>query len=435
VLLGNLNVLAGAARIVRVCATGERGPQLSSGPRKMPDIAAIQEALRAQALDGWLFYDFHRRDPIGEHVLGLGAGMFTRRWFYLIPARGTPRKLVHRIESRALDSLPGTKLEYASLEELEGNLRRLLSGATRTGRGGRAGRVAMQYSPRNAIPYVSMVDAGTIEMVRRAGAQVVSSADLVQRFEATWSAEQFRSHEAAGHVVDRVTQGAFARAATIVRDGGTISEFELQQWILEHFRANGVITDEPPIVAVGAHSGDPHYEPSAAASSPIRAGDLLLLDIWGKTQSPEDSVYYDVTWVGYLGAVVPEKYAKVFAVVRAARDAAVGFVQQSVKAGRTIQGWQVDRAAREVVRKAGYAKKFVHRTGHSIGPNVHGNGANMDGLETRDIRQILPHTCFSIEPGIYLPEFGIRSEVNVFVDDREARVTGPVQTEILALVG
>jgi Xaa-Pro dipeptidase len=405
---------------------GEPDPVLSSGPPIMPDIPAIQKELRAQSLDGWLFYDFHHRDPIAEHVLGLGGGMFTRRWFYLIPARGTPRKLVHKIESRALDSLPGTKLEYASLEELEGNLRRLLA---------RARRVAMQYSPRNAIPYVSMVDAGTIEMVRRAGAKIASSADLVQRFEATWSPEQFRSHEAAGRVVDSVTQGAFARAASTVLAGGAISEFELQQWILDQFRAAGVTTEEPPIVAVGPHSGDPHYEPTAAASSPIHAGDLLLLDIWGKMHAPENSVYYDITWVGFLGPTVPEKYAKVFAIVRNARDAAVAFVQQSVKAQRSIQGWQVDRAAREVVRKAGYAKKFVHRTGHSIGQTVHGNGANMDSLETRDIRLVLPHTCFSIEPGIYLPEFGIRSEVNVFVDDHEARVTGPIQTEILPLVG
>jgi Xaa-Pro aminopeptidase len=390
----------------------------------MPDIAAIQEALRAQKLGGWLFYDFRQRDPIATRVLELGGGMFTRRWFYLIPARGAARKLVHKIESRALDSLPGAKLEYASLEELDKNLRRLLRGA---------GRVAMQYSPRNAIPYVSMVDAGTIEMVRAAGAKVVSSADLVQRFEATWSAEQLRSHQAAGRVVDRVTQEAFARAASVVRSGGAISEYELQQWILEQFRAGGVTTEEPPIVAVGPHSGDPHYEPTAAASAPIRAGDLLLLDMWAKTEAPE-SVYYDITWVGFLGAQVPEKYAKVFATVRDARDAAVGFVQQAVKAQRQIQGWQVDRAAREVIRKAHYAKQFVHRTGHSIGQTVHGNGANMDSLETRDIRLVLPHTCFSIEPGIYLPEFGIRSEVNVFVDEREAHVTGPMQTEIIALL-
>jgi Xaa-Pro aminopeptidase len=278
-----------------------------------------------------------------------------------------------------------------------------------------------------------MVDAGTIEMVRGAGAKVVSSADLVQRFEATWSAEQLRSHQAAGRVVDSVLQEAFARASSVVRSGGAISEYELQQWILEQFRAGGVTTEEPPIVAVGPHSGDPHYEPTAAASAPIRAGDLLLLDMWAKTEAVE-SVYYDITWVGFLGAQVPEKYAKVFAVVRAARDAAVAFVQQAVKVQRQIQGWQVDRAAREVIRKARYAKQFVHRTGHSIGQTVHGNGANMDSLETRDIRLVLPHTCFSIEPGIYLPEFGIRSEVNVFVDEREARVTGPMQTEIIALM-
>jgi Xaa-Pro aminopeptidase len=401
-------------------------PLYSPGPPIMPDIAAIQKALREQKLDGWLFYDFRHRDPIAASVLGLAGGsLSTRRWFYLIPARGTPRKLVHKIESRALDSLPGAKLEYASLDELERNLHRLLA---------RTKVVAMQYSPRNAIPYVSMVDAGTIEMVRRAGAKVVSSADLVQRFEATWTAEQFRSHQAAGRVVDRVTQEAFTRAASIVRAGGAITEFELQQWILEHLSAGGVITEEPPVVAVGPHSGDPHYEPAAAASSPIRAGDFLLLDIWGKTTAP-GSVYYDITWVGFLGVEVPEKYAKVFAVVRAARDAAVHFVQKSVSSRRSIQGWQVDRAARDVIREAGYAKQFVHRTGHSIGPTVHGNGANMDSLETRDIRLILPHTCFSIEPGIYLPEFGIRSEVNVFVDDREARVTGPIQTEILPLLG
>jgi Xaa-Pro dipeptidase len=246
----------------------------------------------------------------------------------------------------------------------------------------------------------------------------------VQRFEATWTAEQFRSHQAAGRVVDRVTQEAFARAASIVSVGGSITEYELQQWILEQFRAGGVTTEEPPIVAVGPHSGDPHYEPTAASSSPIRAGDFLLLDVWGK-KGVADSVYYDITWVGFLGATVPEKYAKIFAIVRAARDAAIAFVQQSVK---------VDRAARDVIRKAGYAKNFVHRTGHSIGQTVHGNGANMDGLETRDIRLVLPHTCFSIEPGIYIPEFGIRSEVNVFVDEKEARVTGPIQTEILPLI-
>jgi len=391
----------------------------------MPDIKAIQGELRAEALDAWLFYDFHHRDPIGQRVLALPAeGMTTRRWFYLIPARGAPRKLVHRIESAVLDSLPGRKLVYAGQEELRKNLPRLL---------GRARKVAMQYSPRNAIPYVSMVDAGTVEMVRGLRCKVVSSADLVQKFEARWTPEQLQSHIDAGRVIDHVTQEAFAQAARHVRNKAPLTEYDLQQWILEQFRANSIVVDDAPIVAVGPHAGDPHYEPRPGSSSAIREGDLLLLDIWGKSRAA-GSVYYDITWMGFLGARVPEKYSRIFAIVREARDRAVAFVREAVEAGREIRGWQVDRAAREVIRKAGYAKYFVHRTGHSIGQEVHGSGANMDGLETQDVRRIIPHTCFSVEPGIYLPEFGVRSEVNVYVEEDGARVTGPVQTEILPLL-
>ena len=391
----------------------------------MPDIKAIQSELRTAKLDGWLFYDFRHRDPIAYRVLGLSSdGMSTRRWFYLIPAKGEPRKLVHRIESRALDSLPGQKLVYAGQDELRKNLSRLL---------GRAKTVAMQYSPRNAIPYVSMVDAGTVELVRSLGRKVKSSADLVQKFEACWTPAQLESHLAAGRVIDRITQDAFAHAARQVRNKVALSEYDLQQWILEQFRAHSIVVEEAPVVAVGPHSGDPHYEPKPNGSATIREGDLLLLDIWGKTQAP-GSVYYDITWVGFLSRTVPEKYAKVFAIVKAARDAAVRFVQDSVAASRDIQGWQVDQAARATIRKAGYAKYFVHRTGHNIGQEVHGNGANMDGLETQDVRRIIPRTCFSVEPGIYLPEFGIRSEVNVYVEEKRARVTGAVQSEILALL-
>jgi Xaa-Pro dipeptidase len=391
----------------------------------MPPIQAIQSELRSQRLDGWLFYDFHHRDPIAARVLGLQGGMGTRRWFYLIPRHGQPRKLVHRIESAALDSLPGKKMMYASLDELKKSLRNMLSGCR---------KVAMQYSPRNAIPYVSMVDAGTVELVRAQGCRVASSADLVQRFEACWSAEQYRSHLEAGRVIHDVISGAFARAASYARRPvkSALTEYDLQQWVLRQFRAAGVITDEPPIVAVGRHAGDPHYEPRPAGSSRIRAGDLLLLDVWGKMDRP-GSVYYDVTWVGYLGREVPAKYAKMFAIVAAARDRAIEFVQESVAAGRAVEGWQVDRAAREVIRKAGYGKYFVHRTGHSIGQEVHGAGANMDGLETHDERRLLPSTCFSIEPGIYLRDFGVRSEVNVYIDENVARVTGPVQAEIVPL--
>jgi Xaa-Pro aminopeptidase len=391
----------------------------------MPNIRAIQAELRASKIDGWLFYDHHHRDPIAGHILGLGGnGLATRRWFYFIPSRGEPRKLVHRIEQGALDSLSGRKQVYSSWEELHAALRKLLSGSR---------KIAMQYSPENNIPYIGLVDAGTVELVRKLKKKVVTSADLVQKFEAAWTPEQLQSHLQAGEIIDRITTAAFDTATACVRDGRPITEFELQQWILDRFRANGLTTDDPPVAAVQPNNGNPHYEPKQGASRPIRAGDLLLLDIWAKFDRP-GSVYYDITWVGYLGERVPDAYARIFRIVREARDRAIEFVKDSTARGHSIHGWQVDRIAREVIRKAGYAKNFVHRTGHSIGQEVHGNGANMDGLETRDDRKIVPRTCFSIEPGIYLPQFGIRSEVNVYVGEREARVTGAIQGEILALL-
>ena len=391
----------------------------------MPDIKAIQAELKAGKIDGWLFYDHHRRDPIAANVLGLGHdGMATRRWFYFVPAKGEPRKLEHRIERGALDALAGKRLEYSSWQELHAGLRKLLAGS-RT--------VAMQYSPENNIPYIGLVDAGTVELVRKLKKRVVSSADLVQTFEAAWTPEQLKMHLEAGHAIDRIVREAFARAAEAVREGKPMSEYELQQWMLEQFRGSGLTTAEPPVVAVQPNNANPHYEPTAKSSRPIRAGDLLLLDVWAKCDRP-GSVYYDVTWTGYLGERVPEAYAKIFRIVQGARDAAIECVKTALAKQRVIHGWEVDRAAREWIRKAGYAKYFVHRTGHSIGQEVHGNGANMDSLETRDDRKIMPRTCFSVEPGIYLPEFGIRSEVNVYVGEREAQVTGAVQTEILALL-
>ena len=388
------------------------------------DIASIQGDLKTAKLDGWLFYDFRGRDPIAQRILQLPSGMRTRRWYYFVPAKGTPKKLVHKIETESLAALPGETLYYAGQDELRKNLRKLL---------GRAKNVAMQYSPKNEIPYVAMVDAGTIELVRAAGARVLSSADLVQKYEACWTAEQLESHRQAGAVIDGTIAGAFQFAANCVRQKKPITEYELQQWIRGEFDKAGVGTEQGPDVAVNAHASDPHYGPKPEGSSPIREGDLLLLDVWGKTKTSR-SVYYDVTWVGYLGAKVPEKMAKVFGVVRAARDKAVELIRSSVAAGKPVQGWQVDKAARAVIEKAGYGKYFFHRTGHNIGESVHGNGANMDGLETRDVRHLIPRTCTSIEPGIYLPEFGIRSEVNVYIDEREARVTGAVQKEILALL-
>ncbi|PYT50040.1 MAG: hypothetical protein DMG44_08360 [Acidobacteria bacterium] len=388
------------------------------------DIPGIQSDLRAAKLDGWLFYDFRGRDPIAQRILDLPEGMRTRRWFYFVPAKGTPKKLVHKIEAQSLAALPGDTLYYAGQDELRKNVGKML---------GRAKNVAMQYSPKNAIPYVAMVDAGTVEQVRGSGVKVVSSADLVQKYEACWSDEQLASHQSAGAAIDRIVREAFQHAAKNVREKKTITEYDLKVWILQEFENAGIWTEEGPDIAVNSNASDPHYGPTAESAAPIREGDLLLLDVWGKKKTP-GSVYYDITWVGYLGAKVPEKYAKVFGIVGEARDKAVDLILKNIAAGKPLQGWQVDKAARGVIEKAGYGKYFFHRTGHSIGEKVHGNGANMDGLETHDVRHLIPRTCTSIEPGIYLPEFGIRSELNMYIDEHKARVTGPVQKEILPLL-
>jgi len=388
------------------------------------DFQKMQSDLRAAKLDGWLFYDFRGRDPIAHRILSLPPGMRTRRWFYFVPAKGTPRKLVHKIESQSLAALPGQTLYYAGQEELRKNLAKTI---------GRTKIVAMQYSPRAAIPYVAMVDAGTIELVRGAGVKVVSSADLVQKYEACWTPQQLESHLAAGKAIDRIVRDAFQEAAKQVRDRKHFTEYDLQQWILREFDTAGIVREEGPDVAVNANASDPHYGPLAGKSAPIRVGDLLLLDVWGKASTP-GSVYYDITWIGFLGAKVPERYAKIFRIARDAREKAVDLILSSIAGGKPLQGWQVDNVARSVIENAGYGKYFFHRTGHSIGESVHGNGANMDGLETHDVRHLIPRTCTSIEPGIYLPEFGIRTEVNVYIGEREARVTGAVQTDVLALL-
>ena len=384
----------------------------------------IQNDLRAAKLDGWLFYDFRGRDPIAHRILDLPNAMRTRRWFYFVPAKGTPKKLVHKIETESLATLPGETFYYSGQEQLRKNLKKLLR---------RAKNVAMQYSPKNAIPYVAMVDAGTVELVKSCGVKVATSADLVQKYEACWTPEQLQSHLLAGKTIDRIVAEAFVLAGKGVRDKKPLTEVALQQWILTQFEKADLATDEGPDVAVNAHASDPHYAPSNDRPTEIGEGDLLLLDVWGKLKTP-GSVYYDVAWVGYLGAKVPAKYSKIFKVLTEARDRAVALIQSSIAARKPLQGWQVDKAARSVVEKAGYGKYFIHRTGHNIGQSVHGNGVNMDGLETRDSRRLIPRTCNSVEPGIYLPEFGMRSEVNVYVDEEKAQVTGAVQKEILALL-
>jgi Xaa-Pro aminopeptidase len=387
------------------------------------DLSAIQAALRERNIDAWLFYDHHHRDPIAYRVLGLPAGlMVTRRWFYLIPAQGDPVKLVHKIEAGHLDSVPGSKQQYAGWQELFDQLKVMLASYR---------DIAMQYSPNNSVFTISLVDGGTVELLRGLGKNVVSSADLVAQFEATWSEEQIQSHFAARDAIDSITAAAFKEIGRRVRNGGA-KEHEIQQWFVEAFRRENLVTDDPPIVAVNANAGNPHYEPRADHPVAIREGDLVLLDVWGKKNIP-GAVYYDITWVGFVGAPPSGQMHEVFAIVRDARDAGVKAVTDAINSGRRIAGWEVDRATRGHIQKAGYGDYFIHRTGHSIGTDVHANGANMDDLEIHDERQILPNSCFSIEPGIYLPEFGMRSEVNVLVRAKSAEVTGKIQREIVTI--
>lgn len=387
------------------------------------NLPAIQAALRERNLDAWLFYDHHHRDPIAYRVLGLpNSLMVTRRWFYLIPAKGEPAKLVHKIEAGHLDSLPGPKRVYSGWQELFEQIKSFLSDYK---------TIAMQYSPNNLVFTVSLVDAGTVELVRGLGKNVVSAADLIAQFEATWSDEQIKSHFAARDAVDNITTAAFAEIGRRVRNGGT-NEHAMQQWLLEAFRRENLVTDDPPVVAVNANSGNPHYEPHAVGSASIREGDFVLLDVWGKINTP-GAVYYDITWTGYVGKAPSDRQREIFQIVRDARDAGVKTVLDATAAGQRIAGWQVDRATRDYIKNAGYGDYFIHRTGHSIGTDVHSNGANMDDLEIHDERQILPNSCFSIEPGIYLPEFGVRSEVNVLVRPNRAEVTGKIQREIVII--
>jgi Xaa-Pro aminopeptidase len=382
----------------------------------MFELAKIQAALRDFGIDGWLLYDFRGSNVLARRIVGFSDDqMGSRRWFYFVPAVGEPKKFVHKIESFALDNLPGEKWIYLRWQQLEEGLQQIL---------GNAKRVAMEYSPRNANPYVSRVDAGTIELVRSFGVEVVSSGDLVQQFEATWDDDQIAMHFEAARHTDSAYAVAWQFIAERVRNGGSVKETEVQARIMRHFQESGLTTYHPPIVAANAHSGDPHFDTSPATDAAIRAGDFVLIDLWAKVDLPR-SVYSDLTRVGFVGDRVPERYASVFKIVAAARDAAIAAVKDAFAAQRPIAGWQVDQAARDVIEQAGYGPKFIHRTGHSIGQEVHGNGANMDNLETREDRIVLPRTCFSIEPGIYLDEFGIRSEIDVLIDgDRKVHVTG-----------
>ncbi len=393
------------------------------------DLPAVQNALstgRYGRLSGWLFYDFRGLDPISLSILGFPEDRIaTRRWFYYVPAAGDPVRICHRIEADVLDHLPGRTLLYSGWKELSGHLAAALEGAD---------RVAMQYSPNNAIPYVSRVDGGTIEMVRACGVEVASSADLVQTFEAVMTDAQVAGHYEAAAMLREAVDLTFDEVRRRVTEGRATTEYEVQCFLMDIFTSRGFFADHPPIVAVNEHAGQPHYSPGPDGSSPVRRGDLLLIDIWAKKKTP-GSVYADITWTTFIDTKVPDRHLEVFEAVRAGRDAATKFVQEAIAAGRPVRGWEADDAARNEIAARGFGDYFTHRTGHNLGYEVHGNGAHLDHLETIDDRHIIPGTAFTIEPGVYLPEFGIRSEINLFVRPREAVITGPpIQTALAPLL-
>ncbi|HLU50245.1 MAG TPA: M24 family metallopeptidase, partial [Planctomycetota bacterium] len=391
------------------------------------DLSAVQSAIRDAGFDGWLFYDFRGSDPIARSILRLDpSGHSTRRWYYWVPKSGEPKKLVHAIESAALDSLPGTKRVYLSWQSLEEGLADMLAGRP---------RVAMQYSPGNQVPYVSRVDAGTIEVVRKLGAEPLSSGDILQLFDAVLDEEGYASHERAARVLGETVREAFDHVGTTLRAGRTLDEAGLLAFVESRLREHGLVYDHPAIIGVNEHAADPHFEVPARGSAPIRKGDVLLLDVWAKEDRP-GAIYADITWMAFIGDDPPREVLEVFGAALRARDAVIEAADRAFKGGADLRGFELDRIARATITEAGYGERFIHRTGHSIGESTHGNGANLDDLETHDTRRILPGALFSVEPGIYLPgRFGVRTEVDVYHAGDRAVVTGvPRQTELVRIV-
>lgn len=391
------------------------------------NVEAVQQALRDDGLDAWLLYDFRGLNPIAVRMAGLDRAtghLATRRWFYLIPATGEPLALVHAIERHNLSHLPGTSVVYAGREQLEAGLARLTAGLS---------RVAMEYSPGNGIPYVSRVDAGTVELVRSTGVEVVSSGDLVQRFDGLWGAEAIASHRAASEALYRIKDQAFAFVADRLRVGHPVTEFDVQQAMMDWFDQEGLRTGSPPNVSAQEHAGDPHYVPTASRHRSIHRDELLLIDLWGKQIAP-GSIYADITWVGYTGVTPPDRMTRAFAAVVAARDAALALAQSGAHAGDAVRGFALDRAARAVLIGAGYGEAVLHRTGHSLGEEVHGNGAHLDDYETHDARRLMPGSVFTIEPGVYFSDFGVRTEINVVWTPDGPMPTGACQTTLVSIV-
>ena len=391
-------------------------------------ISEIQTALTTLDLDAWLLYDFRGINPISQNVAGLTGANITRRWFCLIPAHGEPRWLIHRIETSNFTDVVGNVSLYAGWQELNEEMKSLLANVQ---------SVAMEYSPNASIPYISRVDAGTLEWIRDFGIEVHSSAELAQHVEARLTEAQYEGHQKSAHLILKAKDYAFTWIGDQLKAGNTITEYDVQQQILSQFDEMELVTDHPPIVAVNANSSDPHYAPTATRTQQIKTEDFILIDLWAKQKDP-DAVFADTTWVAYAGTAVPDRYVEIFEIVKEARDRAVAFIREKWAANEPIPGYAVDDCVREYITEKGYGQYFIHRTGHSIGTVIHGNGANLDNLETRDERILIQGICFSIEPGIYLNAFGVRTEIDVYLagEGRDGVIltTSPVQNQVLPLL-
>jgi len=392
------------------------------------DLPLLQKTLKELDLDGWLLCDFHGQNPTAVAALGLEGRLLTRRFCYLVPAQGEPSLVVHGIELASFPKeVPGRRQGYASAASFEASLKALLAPLPRR-------RLAMEYFPLGAIPYLSRVDAGFLELVRSLGVEVASSAELVQRFLCRWTPRQLASHVRALRAIDAAKDAAFEQIGVALRRGLEVTEGAIQKFLADEFARAHLECDHPPIVAVNAHAADPHYETSQALATPIGPGDLVLIDLWARERGP-DAVYADITWVGYCGEDLPARAAEIFGVAAEGRDRGYEALRAAFAEGRTLEGWQVDRVVRDHIAARGFGDRFVHRTGHSIGRSVHGDGANLDDFETHDTRKLVEGLAFSIEPGIYLPEegLGVRTEVDVVLTAEGPRIFSKVQSEIVRI--
>lgn len=387
-------------------------------------ISDIQDFIKTKGLDGWLLYDFHGLNKIAIEITDI-SGVQTRRWFFFIPANGEPIALIHRIEMDTFKEFPCNKISYVGWKEMQQKLKDILKGCK---------KIAMEYSPANAVPYVSLVDAGTIEIIKAFDIEIASSADLVARFQATWDEKAYENHIYAAKSLIQIKDDAFDYVREKILKKEKLTEYQLQQFILDKYKERELISLDPPLASTKQNTGNPHYTPDEKSSIVIEADDLILIDIFAKKDEP-DGIYADITWMAFVGTEVTKKYAEIFAIVCQARDQAVEFISKNCQAGKEVYGWQVDDVARSVISDHGYGDYFIHRTGHSLGLEVHYNGPNIDNLETRDERALIPRVGFTIEPGIYLEEFGVRSEINVFMNPQGPEITTqPIQKEIVPLL-